>query len=214
MERVTIVMEKYNCIIFDVDGTLVNTEKAIIYSLQKVLLEDTGKNYSASELQFVLGIPGSNALEKMGLANIEQLNQKWIEYMELYKDYVHLFSEIETVLSKIKSQKVTVGIVTSKTKYELDHEMTAYGLLDYMEYIVCADDTEKHKPEPEPLLRFLEISGVEPSSSIYIGDTIYDYKCAQSAGVDFGLAMWGAKNMDGINPKYKLTHPNEILQLI
>lgn len=83
-----------------------------------------------------------------------------------------------------------------------------------MTYAICADDTERHKPHPEPLLKFLEVSGAKAESSIYIGDAIYDYECAREAGVDFGLALWGCRQPDTIPAKYQFEHPRDVLALL
>ncbi|MOA15324.1 Phosphoglycolate phosphatase [compost metagenome] len=105
-------------------------------------------------------------------------------------------------------------MVTSKTYQEYQNDFVPFGLANDLNYIVCADDTELHKPNPDPLLKFLQISEAIAESSIYIGDTIYDYECARDAGMDFGLALWGCKNPDCIPAKYKFEHPKDIFSLI
>lgn len=64
---------KYKQIVFDIDGTLVDNEKAIIYSLQEALREETGKQYSYEELTFALGIPGEDALERLEIRQISKV---------------------------------------------------------------------------------------------------------------------------------------------
>jgi phosphoglycolate phosphatase-like HAD superfamily hydrolase len=88
------------------------------------------------------------------------------------------------------------------------------GMADYFDYVVCADDTSEHKPHPAPILKFLEISGNDRSEIVYIGDTKYDKECAEGAGVKFGLAVWGAKNADGIDPTYFLHRPDDIFDIL
>jgi phosphoglycolate phosphatase-like HAD superfamily hydrolase len=87
-------------------------------------------------------------------------------------------------------------------------------LNDFFKLAVCADDTEKHKPNPDPILKFIEISGDDKSKTIYIGDTKYDMECAFGAGIDFALALWGAKSSIGINANYILESPSQVLDLI
>ena len=57
---------------------------------------------------------------------------------------------------------------------------------------MCADDTVEHKPASGPLLKYMELSGAEKEEILYIGDSVYDSKCAENAGVDFALAVWGS----------------------
>jgi phosphoglycolate phosphatase-like HAD superfamily hydrolase len=105
-------------------------------------------------------------------------------------------------------------IVTSKTKEEFLNDFVPFGLINYFKLVVCADDTEKHKPNPEPILKFIELSGADKSKTIYIGDTKYDMDCAFGAGIDFALALWGAKSSIGINANYIFENPKQILELI
>ncbi|MGE5632915.1 MAG: HAD family hydrolase [Caulobacteraceae bacterium] len=203
----------YNCAVFDVDGTLIDTEKAIIKSLQKVMLEESGKAYEHEELFFALGIPGAVTLSRLGIKDTGRVIEKWLEYMDSYKKEVSVFPGIREVLEHLSSRGVIVGIVTSKTKIELERDMTAFGLLRHVAFTVCADDTKCHKPHGEPILKFMEISGAVPSKTIYVGDTIYDMKCAKAAGVDFGLALWGTKDPDGIEAVFKFTAPRDMLNL-
>lgn len=202
------------CVVFDVDGTLIDTGEAIITSLQKVLKEDLGQAYSEDELGFAFGIPGAVTLERLGIDDIENSIGKWIKYLDDFKDTIKVFGGINNCLLKLKAGSIKTGIVTSKTKEEFDSSFTPLGLADYFDYVVCADDTERHKPNPEPLLKLMEISGNKPEEIIYIGDTKYDRDCAAGAGVKFGLALWGAKSTEGINPEYLLHSPEDILDIL
>ena len=117
------------------------------------------------------------------------------------------------VLKALSEQNIKTGIVTSKTKEELLNDFVPFGLMNYLSYAICADDTVEHKPAPEPILKFLELANVCPDQAVYIGDTRYDMECAQAAGVDFALALWGSKN-PALEAKYKLDHPKSILRLL
>ncbi|SHK45990.1 HAD family hydrolase [Paramaledivibacter caminithermalis] len=204
----------YECIIFDVDGTLINTEKAIIGSLQRMLKVEFGKEFSEEELLFTLGIPGEKALSQLGITDIKKGMEGWAEHLKDFFMYIELFSGIEEVVKTLNEIGIRTGIVTSRIDEEIKNDLVLKKLIDYFSLVICADDTLKHKPEPEPLLKFLEITEANPSKAIYIGDTIYDFKCAQGAGVDFGLALWGAKSTEGIKAKYNFKNPNEILEIL
>ncbi len=201
----------FQCIIFDVDGTLIDTEAAVKKSLQKVLAEETGNLYSLADLDFVLGIPGHVALEKLGIKDILEVNIRWNEYMADYKSTVAVFDGIEEILQQLKGKQIITGIATSKTHAELHDDFLPFGLMKYLDFYVCADDTTLHKPNPDPILKFLEISGTEAKQAIYIGDSIYDYKAAIAANVKFALAMWGAKNPEKFDTDIKIEKPQNIL---
>ncbi len=204
----------YNYIIFDIDGTILDTETAVLSSLQKLLFEELNRNFSFEDLRFALGIPGEVTLNKLGITNLLESNEKWNRYFKEYFHSVKVFDYIKDTLIKLKEMGISTGIVTSKTNEEFINDFVPFGLTNYFELIVCADDTEKHKPNPDPILKFIELSGADKSKTIYVGDTKYDMECAASAGIDFALALWGAKSSTGINANYILKNPKQILELI
>ncbi|MBU3102271.1 MULTISPECIES: HAD family hydrolase [Clostridium] len=204
----------YKCIVFDVDGTLLDTEIAVLSSLQKLVSEEINKNYSFEELRFALGIPGEVALNKLGITNILECSEKWNIYLKEYFHHVKIFDDIKESLVELNEMGVSIGIVTSKTKEEFLNDFVPFGLSNYFKLVVCADDTEKHKPNPEPLLKFIELSKVDKLETIYIGDTRYDLDCALGANIDFALALWGAKSSIGIDANYILENPKQILELV
>ena len=204
----------YNCIIFDIDGTLLDTETAVLSSLQKLVSEELNKNLSFDELRFALGIPGEVTLNKLGITNVLDCNVKWNKYLKEYFHDVKVFDGIKDTLIKLNEIGILTGIVTSKTKEEFSNDFAPFGLNNYFKLVVCADDTEKHKPDPEPILKFIELSDADKSKTIYIGDTKYDMDCAFGADIDFALALWGAKSSTGINANYILENPKQILELL
>ncbi|SMF86998.1 haloacid dehalogenase superfamily, subfamily IA, variant 1 with third motif having Dx(3-4)D or Dx(3-4)E [Paenibacillus uliginis N3/975] len=204
----------YNTFIFDIDGTLIDTEQAVLSSLQKLLKVDYDRDIDLKDLNFALGIPGMYALQQLGIDDMNQALDRWDSFMKEYYSTIDVFSGIKELLDELKKQSVMKGVVTSKTDQEFSHDFVPFGLTGHFPHVVCADDTELHKPHPEPLFKFLEISGADAMSSIYIGDTIYDYECARDAGIDFGLALWGCKNHEAIPAKYKFEKPLDILTLL
>lgn len=204
---------KYKAIIFDVDGTLVDNEEQVLTSLQELLSTITTKKYSFEDLYFVLGIPGTKALSILGIQNIEQEHERWYEIHHSYSYMESLFPGIREVLKELKEQKVHLGIVTSRVRKEYEQLLEKYQFADYFEAAACANETERSKPAPDPLLAVLEKLQVAPEEALYVGDSIYDMQCAASAGVDGALALWGACEPDKITSRYKIEKPEDILSL-
>ena len=185
----------YKHIVFDVDGTLIDTEYAVLHSLKNLLKEEYNRDYKIEELEFALGITGEAAIKQLEISDIERTVDLWNDKLNKYKESVCVFNGIEELL-KVLSQNHKLGIVTSKTKEEFEEEVTHFGLNKYFGVIICADDTEKHKPNPKPLLKYMELANAKNKETIYIGDSIYDMQCAKASKVDFAFAKWGNKRQN------------------
>jgi len=204
----------YKAIIFDVDGTILDTESAILKSFQKTLLDHTGVEHKLSNLTFCLGIPGKESLKRLNIESIDEVHKEWCKNVLLFSHEVSVFNGLKEIIETIALHKIT-GVVTSKTRQEMRNEYDSFELNTHLPLEICADDTEHHKPHPQPLQTFLEKASVQPSEAIYIGDSIYDMQSAKAAGVHFGLALWGAKSAENfIDKEYIFEKPKDLLQLI
>ncbi len=204
----------YNYIIFDIDGTLLDTVIPDLSALQRVVSEELDKNMSFDELRFAMGIPGEVTLKKLGIKNISECKDRWNKYFRENSHQIKVFDGIKDTLIKLNETGIQTGIVTSKTKEEFLNDFVPFGLDNYFKLAVCADDTIKHKPDPDPILKFFELSGADKKKTIYIGDTRYDMDCAYGAGIDFALALWGAKSTEVIHANHFLENPTQILKLV
>ncbi len=202
---------KYTHIVFDIDGTLLDTEKAVLLSLKDIVQEYQNRTMDINELRFALGIPGQDVLVKLGFDNLEHYNALWMQNFENYFDTIQIFDGINYVLNQLKKQNYSLGIITSKTTKEYETDFIPFGLADYFDTVICAEDSIKHKPFSEPMEKYLECSGARQGEVLYIGDTIYDLQCAKGANVDFALALWGCKTPDDICADYVLEKPEDII---
>lgn len=191
---------------------MIDTEYALLHSLRDILKEEYDRNYKIEELEFALGITGEAAIEQLEISNIKYAIELWNDKLNKYKETVCVFNGIEELLKQL-SLNYKLGIVTSKTKEEFEEEVVHFGLNKYFGIIICADDTKKHKPNPEPLLKYMELANAKNNEIIYIGDSIYDMQCAKASNVDFVFAKWGNKRQN-IEAKYTLNQPLELLNRV
>lgn len=185
-------------ILFDVDGTIIDTEYTMTHSLQKTLFEELGKEISIQELNYILGIPGREAIKRFVQNKDEEdkILEKWNENIVQFADRVSIFPHMKETLQALHADGIRLGIVTSKTKEEMKNEFDRFGLNQYFDIQITASDTHLHKPFPDPIQKAMDKLGVKKEETIYIGDSLYDMQSAKSCGVAFGLARWGAKNID------------------
>lgn len=201
---------KYKQIAFDVDGTLIDTEYAVLHSLQDTVAYMTGKRPEINNLSFALGITGKDALHRLGISQTSVALSLWDRNMKKYMDTICLFDGIIDLIEHLMSQGYGLGIVTSKTKAEFAHDFNTFGIDGYFKIIICADDTVEHKPAPAPLIKYMELTNCKKNELLYIGDSTYDMECAMRAGTDFVLAGWGASKK--LNAPISIATPHELLK--
>ena len=184
-------MLKYTHVVFDVDGTLVDSRMSALGSLQQVVGEYTGMLPPIEDLSFSTGIPGENALRQLGITDPAAL-ARWRQLAGKLADRITIFPGIVKTLDLLQGLGCNLGIVSSRERGEYADEVTPLGLDPYFPVRILVEDTERHKPEPDPMFEYLRRTGAAAEETLYVGDTIYDMKCALSASVDFALASWGA----------------------
>jgi len=205
-------MKLYDCIIFDVDGTLIDSESVILSTLQTIVEEELHLKIKRSGLLFALGIPSEVTLRELGIQDIGRVTSKWNKYMKDKLELLKLFEGIDHMLSILSGFKATFGIVSSKSRDALNEIFKILDIEKYFKRIICKEDTKNHKPKPDPILEFIRRFDINASTAIYIGDTDYDMESATSAGVDFGLALWGARK--NIETKIRFEQPAQIIEII
>ena len=143
-------MKHFDHIVFDVDGTLADTEESVLSSLAQIVQEKTGKTLPRNELEFALGIPGKNALEKLGIYSQATLD-RWCQVAASFKSTISVFPGLLEVIAKLADSGCNLGIVSSRARDEYAEEIAPLGFDTYFEHIILVEDTTEHKPAPAPM---------------------------------------------------------------
>ncbi len=208
-------MKPYKAIIYDIDGTILNTLNMNMYPLMKIIQEETGEAWSFEEVLKFAAYPGMKVMEELQIKEKEKTYARWVQYVNEYEEGAVLYEGIGETLRQIHQAGKIQAVVSSKTKEQYEIDVVSKGIDSYMSAVVLADDTRNHKPDPEPLLECIARLGLEREDAIYIGDACSDYEAAKNAGMDFGYARWGSVSDSGIvAPDCILEHPQELLTLI
>lgn len=204
----------YKAVVFDVDGTMVDTEDAVVEAKLKILAEK-GRTMDRTELlNKIWGKPRYKSFELLGIEDTPENHDKMTRYMLEFSYLIKFYDGIKETLRHLHDSGTRLGIVTSRIREELSYDITPSGLITLFETSICYEDSDEHKPHPEPLQVFLKKSGLNAEEVLFIGDTVYDMQCADAAGVHFGLALWGTTEPDKLTGEYRLKHPSEILSLL
>lgn len=207
-------MKKYKAILYDIDGTLLNTLDMNMIPLLRIIEEETGQRWTYEDVLKFVPYPGMKVMEELGITDKETVYKRWVKYVNEYEGGAVLYDGISQVLKTLGSHFLQ-AVVSAKTREQYEIDVVSKGLNQYIKAAVLADDTKKHKPDPEPLLLCLERLGLSGDEALYIGDSFSDYSAAKNAGIDFGYAKWGSVSSEGIeSPDYVLEQPRDLLMFL
>lgn len=208
------MMKSYKAIIYDIDGTILDTLKMNMVPLQRIIKEELHVDYTYEQVLKYASYPGMKVMEELPIKDKEKTYARWVQYVNDYEEGASVYSGIREVLETFHHY-MRQAVVSAKTKKQYQIDFVSKGLDQYMETAVLADDTTLHKPDPAPILLCLERLNVKKDEVIYIGDALSDYLCCQAAGVDFGYAKWGSVSDKGIiDPTFTFYQPADLLKLL
>lgn len=204
-------------IIFDLDGTLADSEELIIQSFQHIYRIYKGKEEDEAVLKKTFGA----ILKDVIISNFDEPFETVIgEYREYhhanFEKYMKLFQGADELIRTLYSKGYTLGIVTSRLEYTAMKILDMHDIRKYFSSIVTADMCVNHKPDPEPLLKCLNELNADMDESIYIGDTSFDIECAKNTGVKSILVTWNDyENVEEkIKADYRISSYDEIYNII
>ena len=182
-------------ILFDLDGTLLDSIPGILESFRHVLSTYLPhKAFTRRELVMVIGEPIEKQMLDFadGDAGIAaQMVQSYREYNRGLLPSMPLYPGVLGTLSGIRARGQKTGLVTSKGRASAMVSLEGHGLSPLFDLVLTSDDTQLHKPDPEPLLVACQRLGIRPADVAYVGDSVHDIRCALAAGCFAVAALWG-----------------------
>ncbi len=216
-------MKKKKAVLFDFDGTLMDTNQVIINSWQYAFNKLTGKDGDINEIIKSFGEPIKITLERFfggTEEDIEGFVKIYREYQaNCFEDEIVLFPGIYDMLFKVKEQGYKMAVVTSRLSNSTYEGLRKFGILDLFDVVITADDTTAHKPDPEPLNIALAKLGVKAEEAVMVGDTRMDMGCAKNAGVTSVLVGWSLSIADEgaieeHSPDYIIKEAQDMLKVL
>jgi len=186
--------------LFDFDGTLVDTTEMIHQSMRHATSSVLGRDDIPRETLLAnVGKPLPRQMELIDAEKAELLLEAYRSHHEEHHDaLIGEFPGVEESLSRLRSVGTKVAVVTSKRRLSVEMALENFpGLRDVVDRFVTLEDTTQHKPNPEPLLRGLELlGGIPKESAAYIGDSPFDVEAAKAARLTSVAVSWGAFSED------------------
>lgn len=206
-------------ILFDLDGTLLDTNDLILASFKEAFSKCLNLNLEDSEIAKHFGKPLQYTFSTYGD------NEKVQEMINTYREYndknhdtnCKPFEGVHEVLKELKDKGIKIAIVTSKRKIMSERGMKISGIYDHFDAIVTPECTEKHKPNKEPALKACELLDVSPSDSIFVGDSTFDILCGNNAGCYTCAVKYTALPIDElekVQPDFYISKFAELLSVI
>ena len=173
-------------ILFDLDGTLIDSTKAILNGFKWTFDKFDKKYPGDDDVKKLIGLPLDIMFERLGI------NKNIDEFVTTYKNRYRVISKEKTLLlpnvkeAIIKASKFArLGIVTTKTALYSKELLEHFGVMDYFEVLIGREDVENPKPHPEPVLKAVHLMNANKNATWMIGDTCLDMVSAKEAGVKY-----------------------------
>jgi pyrophosphatase PpaX len=214
-------------ILFDLDGTLVDTTELILASFawtfehhlpgplpaRDALIHTFGRSLPAvlRELAVEYGNGDPDVLTARMLATYRAFQ------LEQHDTLIKPFPGVTEMLRELRARQRRLGLVTSKREGFARRGLALFGLEALFEVAIFHDDTTRHKPEPEPLLLAAGRAGLTPADVVYVGDSIHDIAAGRAAGMRTVSVLWGPFDravLERATPDYIVERPEDLVELL
>ncbi|USK33558.1 pyrophosphatase PpaX [Bacillus sp. F19] len=209
---------RINTVLFDLDGTLINTNDLIIESFLHTLNLYYPNQYGREDVLPFLGPTLHETFVKMDPLRVDEMISTYRKFNHDQHD--QLVAQFETVYETVQAlheKGYKLGIVTTKIRDTVNMGLKLTGLGQFFETVVTLDDVKNAKPHPEPVLLALEKLNSSPEEAIMVGDNHHDIDSGKAAGTKTAGVAWtikGVEYLEGFKPDYMLNKMSDLLNVL
>jgi pyrophosphatase PpaX len=206
--------------LFDLDGTLIDSGPMIVASMKHAAKTVLERDIPEAVLTAAVGGPGLTAqMRALDPERVDELVAAYREHNEPLHDELEAFWEVVEVLPRLRAEGRRLGIVTAKRRATVQLAFDRLsGLEDNFDVVIGAEDTERHKPDPDPILEALARMNASTEDAAYVGDSPFDVRSAKAAGVYAVAVAWGgihdAHALVREEPDVLVRHAEELLAVL
>jgi pyrophosphatase PpaX len=211
---------RFPVVLFDFDGTVVDSGAMILASFQHATRTVLERELSDAELLAAVGTPLTEQMRLIDTERAEELVETYRAHNEPLHEALEPCTGMLEALQQLKNEGRRLGVVTAKRRSTVELAFAVLPLRDYFDVVVAAEDATRHKPDPEPLLLALDRLGARarPAEAAYVGDSPFDVAAAKAAGV-FAIAVtWGGIHSEEAlraeSPDAVVSTPAELLDVV
>jgi pyrophosphatase PpaX len=188
---------RWRAVVFDLDGTLIDTIPLIVASHRHAVQTVLGRDFSDEVLRSGIGRP---LIEQMMVFDADRAQ----DLFDTYRTWNHAntaallgrFDGVDEVLRELVTAGAAIGVATSKSRDAVNLAFSIQPPAVEFGAVVTVEDTERHKPDPEPVLTAIARLGALPADAVYVGDAPYDIAAARAAGCGAVGVTWGVASAD------------------
>ncbi|NLY78426.1 MAG: pyrophosphatase PpaX [Lysinibacillus sp.] len=205
-------------LLFDFDGTLLNTNELIIRTFMHVLNDKFPGQYSPEDCIKFIGPSLKETFEQITPNEVDEMIAKYREWNHAYHDeYVTEFDGVNATLEELKERGHKLAIVSTKKRDTIERGLRLMKAEHMFEFWIGLEDVNKVKPDPEPVLLALDRLKVDKSNALMIGDNYHDILAGKNAGVKTAGVAWSIKGeayLRTFEPDYMLHHISDLLTIV
>ena len=185
-------MDRISCVIFDLDGTLTQTNELIYATFNHVTKKYIDKVFTPMEITAMFGPPEEDAVEK--IIGKEHIDDAMDDFYSFYESHharmATLYNGTREILEFLKNRGLLLAIFTGKGKRSALITLEKVGIKNYFDLIVTGNDVENHKPSADGIRKVMTRFGLDPGEVLMVGDAVSDVKAAHEAGVRIAAVVW------------------------
>ena len=208
----------YQSVLFDLDGTLLNTNDLILQTFNYTLKEILGITVPQEQIFATYGRPLQEIMAEFDAERADLLLTTYRAYnAQIHDEYVTLFDQVEETLAAFKDNGLKLSVVTSKKSDIAWHGLAHFHLEHYFDAFVGPEDTAEHKPAAAPALEALKRLGCTPDTAIMVGDSPYDILCGQRAGCQTAAVRYSVhalQELEALHPTFMLNTLADLLPIV
>ena len=215
---------RYAAVLFDLDGTLIDSAQDLIASIRHALnfVAPDREPPEGDDILIQVGKPLEVILHELGYPTDSVSAGRFVEtyrahYAEHFVEHTRLYPGVEDVLRYLRSAGVRLALVTTKHQTQANFTVEAFGLARYFDYVHGWKDGRQHKPHPEPVQTALGRLDAQPSTAIMVGDSELDIESAQAAGVATCAVTYGFRPawfLRSFRPDFLVSRATDIVPIV
>ncbi|SFI63699.1 pyrophosphatase PpaX [Thermoflavimicrobium dichotomicum] len=208
---------KYSVVLFDLDGTLINTNELILTSFLYTLEKHCPGKYTKEDIIARMGQPLVEQMRFFDERQAEEMVKTYQVHNESHHDeLVKEFPYVREVLADLHQAGIKMGVVTNKRRKMAEMGLKRFGLDQWMQVVVCVEDTKQAKPAPDMIHLALEKLAAPKESALMVGDSRFDLLAAERAGIDSAAVGWSLhlEELEAYHPTYVLHDMRDLLNMM